>query len=241
MLNVGDRHLDRDVALKVLLPEALGSIDRRRRFVLEAEITGEPDPVQRSAEASSPYSIVVTPGNAKVPRGGDRPAPNPRHRLLPPVDAERAQVEQWSKRRGSRIPLDRRDHLHGLSADQHRAVAADVDRGGDVVVELRLAVGQLRWVEDDQVVVLSVGQVQAVFALFVVLDVLLLNAGHETTTNLIGNGLKCLLDWPDEKARLLADPALMRTAIEEFLRFVRPQERPQSVAELRAAAHAAGA
>ncbi|HEV7575915.1 MAG TPA: cytochrome P450 [Caldimonas sp.] len=49
--------------------------------------------------------------------------------------------------------------------------------------------------------------------------VFLLNAGHETTTNLIGNGLACLLAWPDEKARLLADPTLVRTAVEEFLRF----------------------
>jgi len=49
--------------------------------------------------------------------------------------------------------------------------------------------------------------------------IFLLNAGHETTTNLIGNGLACLLEWPAEKARLLDEPALMRSAIEEFLRF----------------------
>ena len=48
--------------------------------------------------------------------------------------------------------------------------------------------------------------------------VFLLNAGHETTTNLIGNGLKCLLDAPAQKQRLLAEPGLIRTAIEEFLR-----------------------
>jgi cytochrome P450 len=48
--------------------------------------------------------------------------------------------------------------------------------------------------------------------------IFLLNAGHETTTNLIGNGLKCLLDRPDEKARLAAEPGLLRTAVEEFLR-----------------------
>ena len=48
--------------------------------------------------------------------------------------------------------------------------------------------------------------------------IFLLNAGHETTTNLIGNGLKCLLDAPDQKARLLAEPELIRTAVEEFLR-----------------------
>ena len=48
--------------------------------------------------------------------------------------------------------------------------------------------------------------------------IFLLNAGHETTTNLIGNGLKCLLDAPAETERLLADPGLLRTAVEEFLR-----------------------
>ncbi|MFT5510567.1 MAG: cytochrome P450, partial [Hyphomicrobiaceae bacterium] len=49
--------------------------------------------------------------------------------------------------------------------------------------------------------------------------IFILNAGHETTTNLIGNGLVTLLDWPDEKQRLLDDPGLIRTAVEEFLRF----------------------
>jgi cytochrome P450 len=48
--------------------------------------------------------------------------------------------------------------------------------------------------------------------------IFLLNAGHETTTNLIGNGLKCLLHAPDQKQRLLAEPELIKTAIEEFLR-----------------------
>ena len=49
--------------------------------------------------------------------------------------------------------------------------------------------------------------------------IFILNAGHETTTNLIGNGLVALLEWPQEKQRLLDDPALMRTAVEEFLRY----------------------
>ena len=49
--------------------------------------------------------------------------------------------------------------------------------------------------------------------------IFLLNAGHETTTNLIGNGIAALLDWPDELRRLRADPSLIDTAIEEFLRF----------------------
>ncbi len=48
--------------------------------------------------------------------------------------------------------------------------------------------------------------------------IFLLNAGHETTTNLIGNGLRLLAEWPGERARLLAEPELIRTAVEEFLR-----------------------
>ncbi|MFT6580925.1 MAG: cytochrome P450 [Alphaproteobacteria bacterium] len=49
--------------------------------------------------------------------------------------------------------------------------------------------------------------------------IFLLNAGHETTTNLIGNGIEALFRYPAEHARLRADPALIRPAVEEMLRF----------------------
>ncbi|MFL6789955.1 MAG: cytochrome P450 [Bradyrhizobium sp.] len=49
--------------------------------------------------------------------------------------------------------------------------------------------------------------------------IFLLNAGHETTTNLIGNGLVALLDYPEEKKRLIENPALIKTAVEEMLRY----------------------
>ncbi len=49
--------------------------------------------------------------------------------------------------------------------------------------------------------------------------VFLLNAGHETTTNLIGNGLVALLERPEEKRRLIAEPGLIGTAVEEILRY----------------------
>ncbi len=52
--------------------------------------------------------------------------------------------------------------------------------------------------------------------------IFILNAGHETTTNLIGNGLYNLLEWPEERARLLADPSLIESAVEEFLRYDSP-------------------
>jgi cytochrome P450 len=49
--------------------------------------------------------------------------------------------------------------------------------------------------------------------------IFLLNAGHETTTNLIGNGLVTLSERPEEKKRLIEHPEMIKTAIEEMLRY----------------------
>jgi cytochrome P450 len=49
--------------------------------------------------------------------------------------------------------------------------------------------------------------------------IFLLNAGHETTTNLIGNGLVALSEHPAEKRRLIQNPDLIKTAVEEILRY----------------------
>ena len=52
--------------------------------------------------------------------------------------------------------------------------------------------------------------------------IFMLNAGHETTTNLIGNGVHALLTHPEERARLRREPALITSAVEEFLRYESP-------------------
>jgi len=54
--------------------------------------------------------------------------------------------------------------------------------------------------------------------------IFLLNAGHETTTNLIANAVVSLLEHPREHLRLRAEPGLITTAVEEFLRFQSPNQ-----------------
>ena len=60
--------------------------------------------------------------------------------------------------------------------------------------------------------------------------ILLLIAGHETTVNLIGNGVLALLRNPGELERLRATPGLITNAVEELLRYVGPVQRTARVA-----------
>lgn len=53
-------------------------------------------------------------------------------------------------------------------------------------------------------------------------SIFMLNAGHDTTGALIANGVDLLLRHPDQMQRLIADPALIKPAIEEMLRFESP-------------------
>jgi hypothetical protein len=60
--------------------------------------------------------------------------------------------------------------------------------------------------------------------------ILLLVAGHETTRNLIGNGMVTLLRHPEALAQLRQDPSMVRSAVEEFLRFEGPLQGTSRIA-----------
>jgi cytochrome P450 len=54
---------------------------------------------------------------------------------------------------------------------------------------------------------------------------LILIAGHETTVNLLGNGMLALLQNPDQAERLRQQPELLESAVEEMLRYESPVQR----------------
>jgi hypothetical protein len=62
------------------------------------------------------------------------------------------------------------------------------------------------------------------------LSALILSAGHETTTNLLGNAVVALLRNPRERRRLQDDPSLIGSAVEEFLRYDSPVQLTDRVA-----------
>ncbi len=64
----------------------------------------------------------------------------------------------------------------------------------------------------------------------VAMVVLLLVAGHETTANLLGNGIVALLDQPHALAELRGDPSLDAAAVDELLRFDSPVQLTMRVA-----------
>ncbi len=100
-------------------------------------------------------------------------------------------------------------HMTGFLRYLRRLIATKRTEGGDDLVSAL--------VRDEAAGKLDGEELMALVAILV-------SAGHETTTNLIGNGLLALLQHPGERERLTADSALIGSAVEELLRFAGPVE-----------------
>ncbi|GAA4951266.1 cytochrome P450 [Actinoplanes utahensis] len=124
--------------------------------------------------------------------------------------SDREQLQAWSRdilpvfgdgdlaslREAQRSMLEMHDYLRAIAADRRRHPREDV-------LSMFMAAEAEGIVTEDEAVANCV---------------LLLFAGHETTANLIANGLVLLFENPDQLARLRADPDLTPQAVEEMLR-----------------------
>ena len=140
-----------------------------------------------------------------------------------PEEGEREAIRQW----GNRIARHLGSTDAGLVIDAHRAILEfrayvdtviarhhdDPARSSDLVAALLDAEEDERLTDDE------------LAAMFVVL----LFAGHETTTNLISIGLLDLLRHPDQWRLLVEDPSVAENAVEELLRRVTPVQWEQRV------------
>ena len=132
------------------------------------------------------------------------------------------------------IPKDERGPLRAwslaiLSGLEPRPTAAMLERGNSAVEEFKQYLARLvaerrrKPGDPDTDVLTRLSQDETIGALELYHNcIFLLNAGHETTTNLIGNGLWLLFRNPGEMARLRIEPALLPSAIEEMLRYEGP-------------------
>jgi cytochrome P450 len=98
--------------------------------------------------------------------------------------------------------------IHGLTSYFREAVAVRRRQKGNDLISLLMEIE-----EDGDVLTEEELYAQCVMLLF---------GGHETTRNLIGNGLNTLLGHPEQAAELRDNPELIRSAVEELLRFESP-------------------
>ncbi|WP_101382971.1 cytochrome P450 [Kitasatospora sp. GP30] len=129
--------------------------------------------------------------------------------LLGVPDADRRAVRTWSNELFAAGQPERIDSASHAVAGYMADLIADKRRTPDESLLndlIRARDGEDRLSEDE----------------LVSLAVLLLVAGHETTTNLIGNGLLALLQTPNALHRLRDEPDLADTAVDELLRFDSP-------------------
>ncbi len=123
----------------------------------------------------------------------------------------RAQMLEWTRRF-----LGSDDPEFALSPPEFGALMANM-----MGYAHRLAAERRGAPQDDMLSLLMAAEVDGEhlkYEEFGLFFTLLLTAGHETTRNLIVNGTLALLENPEQRERLVADPSLVPSAVEEMLR-----------------------
>jgi len=160
---------------------------------------------------------IVDPASYEVMEGLARPLPLiVMAELLGVHTEERAQFQTWSRQRARALEptmtaRERQEADQAAEALDAYFLGLMKQRRGEPRDDLISALVAAeaagdRLTQDEVVVMLR----------------LLLVAGNETTTNLIGNGLFALLQHPDQLQLLRSDPSLMASAVEELLRYDAP-------------------
>ncbi|HEY0403591.1 MAG TPA: cytochrome P450, partial [Blastococcus sp.] len=142
--------------------------------------------------------------------------------LLGVPDVDRPLLRPWSN---AIVKMYEYDRTRQREEDAERAADEFVAYLRDLAAERRKKPGEdlvshLVTVRDDSVT--DQGGATLTEDELVTTCILLLNAGHEATVNVTGNGTLALLRNPDQLQRLREDRSLLPTAIEEFMRFDSP-------------------
>lgn len=188
----------RRTILGALIPRALAPLEPKLeclvgRLLEEASARGSIDAIADFA-AAIPVEVI---GDLLAIPGADR-APL-RGWSLDILGALEPVLSEHALARGERALEEFHAYLAGLIAERRRTPG---DPQRDVLTRLIQSEGE------------RLGDAELIENC-----VFLLNAGHETTTNLIGNAIELLARFPDERERLTGGPDLIRSAIEEVLRY----------------------
>ena len=177
-------------ALRVLEPKFVALVDG---LLDEAEAKGAMDLI---GDFASALPVEIIGDMLGVPREDRGPL---RGWSLAILGALEPVLSAEAERQGNNAVTEFSNYLASLIADRRRHPRED-----DVLTALIAGEVDGESLQEDELIQ------NCIF---------LLNAGHETTTNLIGNGVAALIEYPDERAKLQADPSLIDSAVEEFLRF----------------------
>lgn len=190
----------RALVSKAFTPQAIAALTRRIQSIVQELLNQIPEPSHFDLIDTIAYPLPVIVMAELLG--------------IPPQD--RAQFKHWSNRRARVLePTITAGEIQEANRAAHEL--DDYFRG---VIKARR-----RDPRDDLISTLvaaeEAGDTLTPDELLVMLRLLLI-AGNETTTNLIGNGMLALLHHPDQLQMLRANPAMMDTAVEELLRYDTP-------------------